>query len=95
MSEDNRFPPTPGMAAAANRVRRGLDALARRSNATGALLAALKRYVSDYDEENPPDDMPDAGCIECTVGTVPDNLNTGLCKYHAAREAIFKAEGGQ
>ena len=58
------------------------------------MLAALKRFVNDYDPECPPDDMPGAGCIECTAGTVPNNRNTGLCKYHQAREAIALAEGG-
>ena len=61
----------------------------------GRLLVALKRFVNDYDPECPPDDMPDAGCIECTAGTVPNDRNTGLCKYHQAREAIARAEGGQ
>ena len=71
-----------------------MEANARVMAAALTMLAALKRYIADYDEENPPDDMPDAGCIECTVGTAPNNRNTGLCKYHQAREAIAKAEGG-
>jgi hypothetical protein len=30
----------------------------------------------------------DPGCIECTVGTVPDRLNTGPCAYHNARKLL-------
>ena len=71
-----------------------MEANARVMAAAPKMLAALKRFIADYDEENPPDDMPNAGCIECTAGTVPNRLNTGLCKYHQAREAIAKAEGG-
>lgn len=39
------------------------------------------------DFENLEDRAPvDAGCIQCTAGTVPNRLNTGLCVYHIARE---------
>lgn len=30
----------------------------------------------------------DSGCIECTCGTVPDRLNTGLCAYHSAKKLL-------
>jgi hypothetical protein len=30
----------------------------------------------------------DAGCVECTSGTVPDRLNTGLCAYHNAKKLL-------
>lgn len=48
------------------------------------LQAALKKCVAiieDIDEAMP----MDAGCIQCTAGTVPNHLNTGLCGYHAAK----------
>lgn len=31
---------------------------------------------------------PDRGCIECTSGTVPNHLNTGLCAFHNARKVL-------
>jgi hypothetical protein len=34
----------------------------------------------------------DEGCIECTVGTVPNDKNTGLCGYHLARAVLAEAE---
>lgn len=50
---------------------------------------ALEGLLNRYDPENPGDAMaPDGGCIECTVGTVPNNLNTGLCPMHRARAAL-------
>jgi len=43
--------------------------------------------IRDY--ENLEDRAPvDAGCIQCTAGTVPNRLNTGLCVYHIAREVV-------
>lgn len=56
------------------------------------LETALNRMVqahlnleSDTEGRYPP---PDAGCIDCTVGTVPDRLNTGLCAYHNAKKVL-------
>ncbi len=44
------------------------------------------------DFENLEDRAPvDAGCIQCTAGTVPNHLNTGLCVYHIAREVVGRA----
>jgi hypothetical protein len=31
---------------------------------------------------------PDTGCLECTLGTVPNDKNTGLCAYHATRRVL-------
>lgn len=72
---------------------------AKAISALPELIRALKRFVDDIDNyvsnndgHYPEDsDMPDAGCIECTLGTVPNDRNTGLCAYHQAREALFKA----
>lgn len=33
-----------------------------------------------------------SGCIECTVGTVPDRFNSGLCVYHIA-EHVLRTHG--
>lgn len=30
----------------------------------------------------------DAGCIDCTHGTVPDKYNTGPCAFHAAKRLL-------
>lgn len=58
------------------------------------LLEALIGLISEYDEERQTiDASPNAGCIECTAGTVPNNLNTGLCHMHKAIAAISKAGG--
>jgi hypothetical protein len=72
--------------------------IVRSCNAHDDLFAALKRYVDDHDSyvanndgHHPEEDMPDAGCIECTIGTTPNHLNTGLCRYHQAKAAIAKA----
>lgn len=32
--------------------------------------------------------QPESWCIECTVGTVPDRLNTGLCAHHGAEKLL-------
>jgi hypothetical protein len=52
------------------------------------------QLVAEYDEMRsnsegayPP---PDSGCIECTVGTVPNKWNTGLCVYHKAQFLLEK-----
>lgn len=31
---------------------------------------------------------PNTGCIVCTLGTVPNDRNTGLCAYHDARRIL-------
>lgn len=54
-----------------------------------AALIASEREYENYDERAP----LDSGCIECTVGTVPDRLNTGLCAHHLRVRAIRKATG--
>lgn len=57
------------------------------------LQSALKRLLEKIDDETSSRDgqfvlWPEAGCIECTVGTVPNDKNTGLCAYHAAYRAL-------
>jgi hypothetical protein len=56
------------------------------------LETALNRMViahgnlsADTEGKYPP---LDAGCIECTVGTVPDRFNTGLCAYHTSKKLL-------
>lgn len=44
---------------------------------------AFDRLLKNYDPETQVIMVePDAGCIECTCGTTPNNLNTGLCAFH-------------
>lgn len=58
------------------------------------ILKALERLVIAIDCENMNTEgatmahMASYGCIICTVGTVPDRLNTGLCAYHHAIHII-------
>lgn len=51
------------------------------------LVREIEDIVSDTDGQWP---SPDGGCIECTNGVVPNDLNTGLCPYHAALEYLKK-----
>jgi hypothetical protein len=49
------------------------------------MVLAHENLVSDTEGKYPP---PDSSCIECTVGTVPNRLNTGLCAYHSAKKLL-------
>jgi len=65
---------------------------ARLIAAAPGLYGALDRLVARLDSE--PEDasfLIDSGCIECTVGTVPNDLNTGLCPLHAAKAVLREA----
>lgn len=58
------------------------------------LIAAASAFVKQFDDLVADAEGrigQDPGCIECTVGTVPDRFNTGLCGYHATRAALAKA----
>lgn len=70
---------------------RSVELVTERSRIS-VLETALKRMVfmherlsADTEGQYP---YADIGCIECTVGTVPDRLNTGLCAYHAAKQLL-------
>jgi hypothetical protein len=55
-------------------------------------LSVLKALMDRYDPEDAGAAMaPDGGCIECTSGQVPNNLNTGLCPLHRAERLFAKA----
>lgn len=61
--------------------------LAHLRSANAALAEALAKLVAQFEDMD--ENMPtNAGCIECTAGTVPDNRNTGLCGYHAAKKLL-------
>lgn len=53
--------------------------------ALNRMVAAHENLSSNTEGQYPP---LDAGCLECTAGTVPDRLNTGLCAYHAAKKLL-------
>jgi len=49
------------------------------------LIAGLVQVIRDsHDDSEGRYPCADSGCIDCTVGTVPDRLNTGRCAYHKA-----------
>lgn len=52
------------------------------------MVLAHENLESDTEGRYP---QPDVGCIECTVGTVPDRLNTRLCAYHTAKKLLGKS----
>lgn len=53
------------------------------------LRTILRDLLRDYDEERQAINVyPDAGCSQCTLGTTPNNLNTGPCVYHRAVAAL-------
>lgn len=69
------------------------EADARKIAAAKEMYEALKaseREYENFDERAP----VDSGCIECTFGTVPNRLNTGLCAHHLRKAAIALAEAG-
>lgn len=53
--------------------------------ALNRMVLAHENLESDTEGRYPPADL---GCVECTVGTVPDRLNTGPCAYHAAKKLL-------
>lgn len=76
-----------GMAAGQSSL--GVDALKRRVR---ELTAALQGMVDEHEETLSDTEgrypCADHGCLECTLGTVPDDKNTGLCVYHKAVELL-------
>lgn len=56
------------------------------------LEAGLRRMVCAHENLSADTEgrypEPDVGCVECTVGTVPNNRNTGLCAYHGAKKLL-------
>lgn len=53
--------------------------------ALNRMICAHENLSSDTEGRYP---AADSGCIECTVGTVPNRLNTGLCAYHNAKKLL-------
>lgn len=51
------------------------------------LVVEREQFISDQEGHDP---FVSHGCMECTVGTVPHDLNTGLCPYHSAKLALYR-----
>jgi hypothetical protein len=51
----------------------------------GRLIKVYEDVQSDTEGRYP---SADHGCIECTLGTVPNHLNTGPCAYHRAKTLL-------
>lgn len=54
-------------------------------DALNRMVLAHESLSADTEGKYP---YADIGCIECTVGTVPNRLNTGLCAYHNAKKLL-------
>jgi hypothetical protein len=56
------------------------------------VIRSMAKYVLEmediYNDEHDHPLPKDSGCIDCTVGTVPDRLNTGRCMYHQAKRLL-------
>lgn len=57
-----------------------------------SLVARLVAQIEYAMEGEVLNRMADAGCIQCTVGTVPNDRNTGLCAYHEATRLIAQSD---
>jgi hypothetical protein len=54
-----------------------------------AVVFAARWLLKSYDPERAAIDVePDAGCLECTVGTTPYDRQTGPCPYHSLLSAL-------
>ena len=63
-------------------MRLGLQRIQELETALNRMVLAHENTLSDSDGRWP---QKDAGCPDCTSGTVPDNRNTGRCAYHTAK----------
>lgn len=73
------------MAHASNLMRQATARITELETALNRMVETHLNTESDSEGRYP---APDAGCIECTCGTVPDRLNTGLCAFHNARKLL-------
>lgn len=68
--------------------------IVRAVNSHDALIAALNGLLFNYDPEACAIPVePDPGCIECTSGVTPNDMNTGPCSLHRAYTALAQARG--
>lgn len=73
------------MARASGLMQQATSRIHELETALNRMVQAHENLVSDTEGKYP---TPDAGCIDCTVGTVPDRYNTGPCAYHAALRVL-------
>lgn len=53
--------------------------------ALNRMVCAHENLEADTEGKYPP---PDSGCVECTLGSVPNRYNTGLCAFHNAKRVL-------
>lgn len=51
-------------------------------------MAKAVKQIEDYTDNNDGKGPRDYGCVDCTEGTVPYRLNTGLCGFHMMKKAL-------
>ncbi len=51
------------------------------------MLGVVQDFVKDYENGY---EQADAGCLECTSGTTPNDRNTGPCAYHRAKAILAR-----
>jgi hypothetical protein len=61
------------------------DRIHELETALNRMILAHENTLADSEGRWP---HPDHGCIECTLGTVPNKFNTGLCAYHTAKKVL-------
>jgi len=66
-------------------MRLGVLRIHELETALNRMVLAHENLRDNTDGQYPP---LDAGCIHCTVGTVPDRYNTGPCAYHTALKLL-------
>lgn len=74
-----------GIANASNLMRQATTRITELETALNRMVLAHENLEADTEGRYP---SPDAGCVECTCGTVPNRLNTGLCAYHNAKQLL-------
>ena len=73
------------LAGVSNVVKQATNRIQELETALNRMVCAHENLSADTEGQYPP---PDTGCIECTLGTVPDRLNTGLCAYHESKRLL-------
>jgi hypothetical protein len=74
-----------GMFEAANTMRQATERIQELETALNRMVLMFENTLSDSEGRYP---AADAGCIDCTCGTVPDKYNTGPCAFHAAKRLL-------
>ena len=64
------------------------DARAERDVFKAALQRMVDAHMATESDSEGRYPRPDHGCLDCTMGTVPSRLNTGLCAFHEAKRLL-------